>query len=373
MKFRCEKDELVAALATAGRAAASSGHGAWTGIHLAVHDNLLKVVGYDGELLLAADVPVTAEADGVSVVAARIVVDVVKSLDTGRVEIDADGDWFTVRGGRSEFRLPEMPAVSYAVPAETPGEPITLSTADLADGLRQVVRAASKDDSRAVLMGVKMTTEDGSLRMVSTDTFRMAIRDFPGTKVFAEGEHVIVPSRALGELARLLQVGSEVTVVLSADSAAFIVGSARLQTKLIALEFPGYDALLSADQPNQLTVDRLVLLEAVRRMKLVAHADTPIRLSVHDGGVELRVETPDVGMATEEVDARYEGEEMVIGFNPDFLIDGLDLLATDEVELYMQGAQKPARLQAVGSTDLRYILMPQKIPVSLVANGAGAV
>lgn len=372
MKFRCEKDELVAALGVAGRAAAATGHGAWTGIHLAVSDNLLRVVGYDGELLLAAEVGVNSEVDGVSVVGARIIVDVVKSLDTGAVEIDADGDWFTVRGGRSEFRLPEMPAVSYAVPPETHGELITLSTEDLGEGLRQVVKAASKDDSRPVLMGVKMTTEDGSLRMVSTDTFRMAIRDFPGTKVLDEGEHVIVPSRALSELARLLATGAEATVVLSPDSAAFIVGAARLQTKLIALEFPAYEPLLAADQPNCLTVDRTVLMDAVRRMKLVAHADTPIRLSLHDEGVELRVETPDVGVATEDVDGRYLGEEMVIGFNPDYLLEGLDLLSTDEVELHMQGAQKPARLQAVGSADLRYILMPQKIPTSVMTSGAAS-
>ena len=205
MKFRCDRDLLVKALSTAGRAAAAAAHSHWAGIHLSVVGDTLTAIGSDGDLLLSDTENVKGLEDGIAVVQAKIVVDVVRSLDLGMVEVDSSDEWFTVRSGRSEFRLQEVPAVSYPVPAETVGEEITLATADLADGLKQVVRAASKDDSRAVLMGVKMTTEDGSLRLVSTDTFRMAIRDFPGTKVFDEGEHVIVPSRALGELARLLK------------------------------------------------------------------------------------------------------------------------------------------------------------------------
>jgi len=372
MKFRCEQSALVTALSNAGRAAASPTHGAWTGIHLSVEGDLLKVLGYDGELLLLSEVKVAGEADGVAVVQARIVADVVRSLDMGMVEIESTGEWFTVRGGRSEFKLPEVPSVSYAVPSETTGEPISLSTEDLAQGLKQVVRAASKDDSRPILMGVKMTTDNGSLRMVSTDTFRMAIRDFPGTKVLAEGEHVIIPSRALGELARLLTEGAEVTVVLSPDSAAFVVGNVRLQTKLIAIEFPAYEPLLAAEQPNELTIDRLVFMDAVKRMKLMANADTPLRLTLSNDSVELRVETPDVGVASEEIDANYRGEDMVIGFNPEYLHDGLELISDDEVQLFIQASQKPARLQAVSSADFRYILMPQKIPASIMNPTAGA-
>ncbi|MFM7063033.1 MAG: DNA polymerase III subunit beta [Actinomycetes bacterium] len=371
MKFRCDRDLLVKALSTAGRAAAAAAHSHWAGIHLSVVGDTLTAIGSDGDLLLSDTETVKGLEDGIAVVQAKIVVDVVRSLDLGMVEVESSDDWFTVRSGRSEFRLQEVPAVSYPVPAETVGEEITLATADLADGLKQVVRAASKDDSRAVLMGVKMTTEDGSLRLVSTDTFRMAIRDFPGTKVFDEGEHVIVPSRALGELARLLEAGSEVTVVLSADGAAFMVDSVRLQTKLIALEFPAYEGLLNADQPNQLTIDRVVFMDAVKRMRLMAQAETPLLLTLRSDAVELRVDAPDVGVATEEIDAKYDGEEMVIGFKPEYLYEGLELMSADEVQLFMQGPLKPAHLEAVGSQDFRYILMPQKIPTGAVGRPAG--
>jgi DNA polymerase-3 subunit beta len=365
VKFRCDRDLLVKALSTAGRAAAAAAHSHWAGIHLSVVGDTLTAIGSDGDLLLSDTENVKGLEDGIAVVQAKIVVDVVRSLDLGMVEVDSSDEWFTVRSGRSEFRLQEVPAVSYPVPAETVGEEITLATADLADGLKQVVRAASKDDSRAVLMGVKMTTEDGSLRLVSTDTFRMAIRDFPGTKVFDEGEHVIVPSRALGELARLLEAGSDVTVVLSTDGAAFMVDSVRLQTKLIALEFPAYEGLLNADQPNQLTIDRVVFMDAVKRMRLMAQAETPLLLTLRTDSVELRVDAPDVGVATEEIDAKYDGEEMVIGFKPEYLYEGLELISDDEVQLYMQGPLKPARLQSVSSQDFRYILMPQKIPTGV--------
>ena len=372
MKFRCDRDLLVKALSTAGRAAAAAAHSHWAGIHLSVVGDTLTAIGSDGDLLLSDTETVKGLEDGIAVVQAKIVVDVVRSLDLGMVEVDSSDEMFTVRSGRSEFRLQEVPAVSYPVPPETVGEEITLSTADLADGLKQVVRAASKDDSRAVLMGVKMTTEDGSLRLVSTDTFRMAIRDFPGTKVFEEGEHVIVPSRALGELARLLEAGSEVTVVLSADGAAFMVDTVRLQTKLIALEFPAYEGLLNADQPNQLTIDRVVFMDAVKRMRLMAQAETPLLLTLRTDSVELRVEAPDVGVATEEIDAKFDGEEMVIGFKPEYLYEGLELIGDDEVQLFMQGPLKPARLQSVSSQDFRYILMPQKIPTGAGVAGRAA-
>ena len=163
MKFRCDRDLLVKALSTAGRAAAAAAHSHWAGIHLSVVGDTLTAIGSDGDLLLSDTENVKGLEDGIAVVQAKIVVDVVRSLDLGMVEVDSSDEWFTVRSGRSEFRLQEVPAVSYPVPAETVGEEITLATADLADGLKQVVRAASKDDSRAVLMGVKMTTEDGSL------------------------------------------------------------------------------------------------------------------------------------------------------------------------------------------------------------------
>ncbi|MFM7070123.1 MAG: DNA polymerase III subunit beta [Actinomycetes bacterium] len=364
MKFRCDRDLLVKALSTAGRAAASQAHSHWTGIHLSVAGDTLTAIGSDGDLLLCDTETVKGLEDGVAVVQAKIVVDVVRSLDAGAVEIDSSDEWFTVRSGRSEFRLQEMPAVSYAVPAETVGEEIKLATSDLAEGLKQVVRAASKDDSRQVLMGVKMTTENGSLRLVSTDTFRMAIRDFPGTQVLDEGEHVIVPSRALGELARLLEEGAEVVVVLSSDSAAFVVGSTRLQTKLISLEFPAYEGLLNADQPNHLVIDRVVFMDAVKRMRLMAQAETPLLLSLHSDTLELRVEAPDIGVATEAIDAKYQGEEMIIGFKPEYLYEGLELISDDEVQLFIQGSLRPAKLQAVSSDDFRYILMPQKIPAS---------
>src|SRR5262249_34131388 len=203
------------------------------------------------------------------------------------------------------------------------------------EALRQVTRAASGEDSRPILTGVLMAAEGQGLRLVATDSYRLAVRDLRGAGVLSEDQRVLVPSRALKQLMRLLgSAGGGVALRLGAHDATFEVGDVTLTTRLIEGEFPNYKALIPTGYPNRLIVGREALLDAVRRVKLLARdATTPVRIALRPTGIELTVITTDWGTATEDVDAKYEGAEMTVAFNPNYLIEGVEAIAGDEVAL----------------------------------------
>jgi len=187
------------------------------------------------------------------------------------------------------------------------------------------------------------------------------MRDLPGASLLAEGQHVLVPGRALGELARVLAGAKEVTLRLAADEAGFEVGSTRLTTRLIDGQFPNYQQLIPSGYPNRLVVSKDALLDAVRRVKLLAREATPIRVALRADGVELTAITQDVGQAREELDAKYEGAEMTVAFNPEFLIDGAEAIPGDEVVLETLDALKPATLRPTEGSGFLYLLMPVRV------------
>ena len=368
MKFRCERDLLVEAMATAGRAVATRGSAlpVLSGLRLEVRGDELHLAGSDLDLTIQVDAEVAGRADGVAVVPARLVVDIVRALSPGAVTVDADDDDLRITSGRSQFAVRMLPADEFPrLPASThepTGDAVTLAAAQLAEALRQVVRAASSDDSLPVISGVLMTAENDGLRLVATDRYRLAVRDLPGTTVLREGQKVLVPSRALSELQRLLAGAEEVTLRLTERDASFEVGRVRLTTRLIEGDFPPYQQLIPSNYPNRLIVSKDGLLDAVRRVKLlVRDAITPVRVALRGEGVELTVITQEVGQATEDVDAKYEGAELVMGFNPSYLIDGVEAVPGDEVLLETIDPMKPATVRATEGTDYLYLLMPVRL------------
>ena len=229
-----------------------------------------------------------------------------------------------------------------------------------ADGYRHHLRGIIP------LTGVLMTAEEGGLRLVATDSYRLAVRDLPDATVLGEGQKVLVPSRALGELVRVLGHAKEVNVRLGERDVTFYVEpedgvSIELTTRLIEGEFPNYRQLIPASYPNELRVGREQLLDAVRRVKLMAREATPLRLTQRDGSLELMAVTQDVGQAHEEVDATYNGTELTVAFNPDFLIAGVEAATGDEVVLQTLDALKPAVLRSTEGADYLYLLMPVRV------------
>lgn len=362
MKFRCERDVLVDALATAQRATSTRATlPVLSGLRLSLTGNQLRLTGSDLDLTITTEILVNGETDGVAVVPAKFAVDIVRSLEGGAIEVETDGEDARISGGRSNFRLHTIPADEFPNLVDPQGEQVVLQSADLADGLKQVVRAASTDESRPILTGVLLAAEGQGLRMVSTDSYRLAVRDLPGTTALAEGQTVLVPSRALNELARALNDDADVTLVLGERDASFSVGDLHLTTRLIEGEFPNYRGLIPSAQPNRLHVDRQGLLDAVRRVRLMARENSPVRLTMSDGLLELRAVTLDVGEASEQIDATYSGDELTVAFNPEYLVDGLEVTPGEQVSLETVDSLKPALIRPIGSEDFLYLLMPVRV------------
>lgn len=369
MKFRCERDTLVEALSTAGRAVATRGGAlpVLSGVRLEVSGSRLRLAGSDLDLTIQVDIEVNGLTDGVAVLPARLVADIVRALDPGAVTFESGEDEVRITSGRSQFAVRILPADEFPrlpFPAEEPatGDAVTLGSAEFAEALRQVVRAASNDDSLPVISGVLMTAEGSGLRLVATDRYRLAVRDLPGTTVLRENQQVLVPSKALAELQRLLGGSESMTLRLGERDASFEVGSVRLTTRLIEGEFPPYQKLIPDSYPNRLIVNREAFLDAVRRVRLlVKDAITPVRVALRQDGVECTVITQELGQATEDLDAKYEGTELVMGFNPTFLIDGLEAVGGEEIALETLDPMKPATVRSTDGGDYLYLLMPVRL------------
>lgn len=363
MKFRCERDVLTEAVSTAGRAAASRGGAlpVLSGVRIELAGNRLTLTGSDLDLTISVSVTVNGDSDGMAVIPAKLASDIVRSLEPGAVSFEVVEDEARITSGRSDFSLRLIPADEFPHLAEPGGDAVTLSASEFSAALHQVVPAASADDSRPILTGVLLAAEESGLRLVATDSYRLAVRDLPGTSVLAEGQSVLVPSRALGELGRLLGDAEEVTLRLGERDASFEIGDVRLSTRLIEGEFPNYRGLIPASHPNRLTVGRELLLDAVRRVRLMARESTPVRMVMKPDALELLAVTQDVGQAHEELDASFDGTELTVAFNPEFLIQGAEVTSGDEITLETIDALKPALLRSPDSPDFLYLLMPVRV------------
>ncbi len=378
LKFRCERDDLLQALSIAvrGVAGATSGRPVLTGMHFDLKGELLTVTGSDLDLTLSATVDVTGETDGTTVVPAKLLVDVIRSIPSGAVDFAIDGNEVTVVAGASEFQIrlieaDEYPQLGFTTDdgdVDEVGEGgsfshiIKLASSQFRDALRQVVKSASSDDTRPILTGVLMTTEgDGDIRFVATDSYRLAMRDLQGSFTLGDQQKVLVPSRALYELQRLISDTDEVTLKLAKQYAQFEVASVRLTTRLIPGDFPNYSGLIPDDLSNRLTVDREQMLEVVKRVRILAQESLPVRLEMTSEGLKVLATTQDVGRASESMSANYEGEDLTVAFNPSYLIDGLEAVTGDEVILSTVNASKPALLQSVNGDGLLYLLMPVRV------------
>lgn len=363
MKFRCERDTLSAALGKAGRAVTTKTGpiAGLSGVLLELSGDSLAVTGSDVDLTISARITVSGSENGTALVQARLLTDVVRSVDLGAVEVELVDQMLRVCAGRSEFSLRTMP------PADFPRIPllgeatITVDGPALVSGLRQVVPAASHDESRPVLTGVLLMSRGDGLRVVATDSYRLAQRDLESVAMAVGENGVLVPSRALEEVARLVLEDVRVGVQLDERTVLFEVGDTRLSARLINGDFPSYEGLIPTDHPNRLITDRKVLLDAIRRVRLLAPAQRSMRVRMQADSLTLSATAQDVGEATEEVSASYDGEELLIAFNAEYLHDGVEVLDSDEILLLTADSLKPALLQSPESADFLYVLMPLRV------------
>jgi len=373
VKFRADRDTLLETLVTASRATSARSGPSFgvVGLKLLLRGNQLEVCGSDPDLVIEARCEVSGESDGSVLVPSRLVVDIVRSFEPGAVSVVAGDEEVRFSSGRAEFVVRVALGAEITRLGVPEQEGIEIPAATFADGLRQVVRAALVDDSRAPqLTGVLMVATESGLRLIATDSYRLAFRDFAGMKVVEPDRQVLVPAKALAEVQRLAataKAAADRSIVFrySDLDAVFELDDVRITTRLLKGQFPEVERLIPASYAYHLRVPRDDLEAALRRVRLVVRdtkdATTPVRLALHDGGVDLTVLTPESGRAEESVEGDFQGDDLTVAFNPSYLLDGVEAVRADTLVVEVNDPGKPALVRGDGEDEYRYLLMPVKV------------
>ena len=367
MKFRCDRDALSEALQTVQRGVSSRpGIPALTGVLLdGTAEGRLTMTTTDLEVSARLTIDVQVSEPGVALIPARLLADTVKSLSDSPVDVETDQSQARIRCAAYEGSLRLLPAEDFPGLQEPGGTLVEAEAGAFAEAVSQVARAASRDEARPVLTGVLVEVSREGCVLVATDSYRLAVRDLVAS---ADGEaKAIVPERAFSEAGRAASGDEKGEVEILVDDAqvSFRAGGLTLTSRLIEGEFPNYRQLLPDTHESRLTVSRQQLLDAVRRVGLLARDTTPVRLEFNALGVKLSSSSPDLGQAVETVEARYEGNDLTVAFNPQYLIDGLTAAVGESVRLDVRDGLKPGVVH--GENDgFTYLVMPVRLPAAVV-------
>jgi DNA polymerase-3 subunit beta len=374
MKFRCERDALLEAVQFASRAISNRATlPVLAGLRIEARESGdVVVAATDLELTMQTAFHAGVDEPGRSIVPGRLFGEMARSLGSGGVSLATGDGEVEIGSGRGQFRVKTLAADDYpALPvddASVEGERVVVDAGVLGVALSQVIRAASGDESRQILTGVLWEIEAEALTLAATDSYRLAVRTLEINGSVAESKRVVVPARALGELGRALQgtPGDVVATVkdnlvsFAIDPAGEAVGRSLIGSRFIEGEFPNYKQLIPEGYQNNLTVDREALLDVSRRVGLLAQNNLPVKLRL-DAELEISAHTPDVGEGQEVLDAEYQGEGLVIAFNPHFLNDGASAIQSQRLVLEAADGLKPAILRGEGDDGFTYLLMPVRL------------
>jgi DNA polymerase-3 subunit beta len=351
----------------------------------------LTLSSFDYDVSAQASVPVVAEEEGTVLVSGRLLAEITRSLPARPVEITADGTRATLTCGSATFTLLTMPVEDYPTLPDMPPVAGSVGSDAFASAVGQSATAAARDDTLPGLTGVRIEIENDTLTLVSTDRYRLAVRELRWNPVRPGlSASVLVPARALLDTARSLTSGAEVLIALGLPGEGgqpgdgmigFEGGGRRTTTRLLGGEFPPYRALLPGHPAVVGELATAPFSEAVKRVALVAERNTALRLSLSPGQAVLEAGTGDEAQATEVLEASYEfhgdpdGEQpdadgfqpegLEAAFNPQYLLDGLSAIDSDTARLAFTRPGKAVLITGKpgpqGETDFRYLLMPIRL------------
>lgn len=373
MRIRIDRDSLADAVAwTARTLPAKPALPVLAGVHLRAEAAQLSLSAFDYEVSAETAAQAQAEETGEILVPGRLLADITRSLPDQPVEMATDGARLSLRCGSSSFALPLLPLEEYPSLPAMPEQTGTLGSDAFAAAVAAVAVAAGRDDTLPVLTGVRMEIEGEVLTLAATDRYRLAVRTMrwqpedPAVSAVA-----LVPSRTLADTAKALAVDAHVGIALAQPGAGdgligFVGSGRRTTTRLLDGEFPKYRSLLPSETAATATIATTSLLEAVRRVSLVAARNTSVRLSFSADGLVLEAGGLDDAQATETLPAAFEGEPLTIAFNPAYLLDGLTAIDSDEARLSFTTPTKPAVItgktdDSDPTADYRYLLMPVRL------------
>src|SRR5437764_1292539 len=364
MKITCTREELTQKLGIVARGVSTrTAVQILGGIVLDAEDGKLTLAATDMELSLRASLDARVEGDGSVVVPGRLLVELVRLLPDAEVTIEqrADEGVVHVASGSFESRLNTFTAEDFPRLPETASLERHLVDRDaLLETIGRVSRSASRDESRPVLTGILVRFEAGKIVMAATDSYRLSVKETELSGEVPELE-AIIPARALAELARIAQSGDTVELGVPDNQVVFAADDVGLTTRRIDGQFPNYKQLLPETFEHELTLPRNELLEVVRRVGVMVQRTSPIQLRFAEGELTVFARTQDVGEAKESIPVPFSGEAMEIGFNAEFLREGIESISADDIRLKLISPLRPAVIDG-GEDDPTYLIMPIRLP-----------
>lgn len=369
MKISLDRDALLAQLQITSRVASTrSAVQALSGVQIAVSGEGCELRATDMDVGLRVPLEVRVIREGLVVLPARLLLDVVRSLPAPEVSLElrpAEQDVELV-SGNSVFHIRTLRAEDFPpFPEPEQDSAVSLPVASFVATALKVAGSASRDETRPVLTGILVSASDRQLRMVATDSYRLSVKETSLDSALASSFEVNVPARALQELSRVVTHAEDeqITVSVGQNQVLFVSGGVILSSRLIAGQFPNYRQLLPEAFEHELRIAADELTEVVRRISLLAQKNAPLRLAFTPGELTISAQTPDVGEARESLPVPFEGEPLEIGFNPEFLRAGLEAIDEGDVLLKLISPLRPGLIEAADGSGFLYLIMPIRLNV----------
>ncbi len=367
MNLHCDREKLLEAMQTCQRAiSGKSMLPILSGILFKTEKNKLVLSATDLEISIRTEIEIEAKEQGNMVVPARLVMDILNSLENEAVEFVSVGETgpMEIMAGESKFSLsvqqeedfPKIPEAGEKPSCEISGKEFTRAT-------REVVKAASRDESKPVLTGVLVEITKEMLKMVATDSYRLAVCETKITEGPADAISIIVPARSLRELNRIMSAADSgrVSISLTENQVIFKAGAVEMISRLIDGEFPNHKQIIPEGYEKIIKMDKNKAAGSIKRVAILAQNNAPIKMTATNNTIVVSASTQDVGEATEKFAAEYSGEEVKIAFNPEYLLDGILSVEEDSFALEITDPLKPAMIKPVEDTSFQYLIMPVRL------------
>lgn len=362
LRVTVSRDELAQKLAIVARGVSSrSAVQILSGILLRSEGGQLHLAATDMDLSLRASLPARVDGEGAVVVPGKILVDLIRQLPADEVQIEhgADEGVLRISSGSSRSQVNTYAADDFPRLPDLDVPLHGLAAGAVLETIARVRRAASRDESRPVLTGILVRFEPGKLVMAATDSYRLSVKETPLEQQVPEME-AIVPARALEELSRIAAGAETLELGVRENQVIFGADGVWLTTRRIDGQFPNYRQLLPEAFEHTVPVNRLELLDVVRRTSVLAQRNSPLRLRFAEGELIVSSQTQDVGESRESMPVAFTGEPLEIGFNAEFLRDGIDSVEGDELLVNLISPLRPGLLKG-GSGDFWYLIMPIRL------------
>jgi DNA polymerase-3 subunit beta len=368
MKFSIAREQFVNSLGVAVRGVSTrSAIQTLSGVLVRAADGKVELQATDMELGIRVALPAGGEREGAAVLPGRLLLDVVRSLPKDDLSLEyrsAEQD-VEVVSGTARFHLRTLPLEDFPKLPEAGGSVMRVPARAFVETIARVARSASRDETRPHLTGVLVSASGQELRMVATDSYRLSVKETSLEQALDGELEANVPARTLEELGRIAGTEPEGEIEIAAleNQVVFTVGDTVLSSRLVEGRFPNYRQLLPDSFEHELRLSTAEVLDVVRRISLLAQKNAPLRMAFSEGALEVSAQTPDVGEASEALPVPFTGEPLEIGFNPQFLRDGLESAESEELLLKLISPLRPGLIQSGDDGGFTYLVMPIRLNV----------